>query len=165
MILGKTGYKWFKQLFEDMQKQPPEVFNKNGDLKKFAKFTGEQLYQSLFFNEVRISFFIKKEALAQVFSCKFNEIFKNTFFAEHLWATASGQVLTIIAKLTLSPFEEWRNPVISLISLNQIKRFMKHLGRHKIYVVNVANFELIKLANNIFQAIKVFRELVNFVQS
>ena len=30
--------------------------------------------------------FIKKETLAQVF---FREIFKNTFFTEHLWMTAS----------------------------------------------------------------------------
>ena len=33
--------------------------------------------------------FIKKEALAQVFPCEFCEISKSTFFAEHLWATAS----------------------------------------------------------------------------
>ena len=32
--------------------------------------------------------FIKKETLAQIFSCEFWEISKNTFFAEHLWATA-----------------------------------------------------------------------------
>ena len=30
----------------------------------------------------------KKETLAQVFSCEFCEISKNTFFTEHLWATA-----------------------------------------------------------------------------
>ena len=35
--------------------------------------------------------FIKKETLAQVFSCEFCEISKNTFFIEHLWATASGK--------------------------------------------------------------------------
>ena len=29
--------------------------------------------------------FIKNEALAQVFSCEFCEISKNTFFIEHLW--------------------------------------------------------------------------------
>ena len=34
-------------------------------------------------------FFIKKVTLAQVFSCEFCEISKNTFFTEHLWATAS----------------------------------------------------------------------------
>ena len=33
--------------------------------------------------------FIQREALAQVLSCKFCEIFKNTFFTEHLWTTAS----------------------------------------------------------------------------
>ena len=34
--------------------------------------------------------FIKKETRAQVFSSEFCEISKNTFFTEHLWATASG---------------------------------------------------------------------------
>ena len=33
--------------------------------------------------------FIKKETVAQVFSCEFYEISKNTIFTEHLWATAS----------------------------------------------------------------------------
>ena len=33
--------------------------------------------------------FIKKETLGQVFSCDFGEISKNTFFIEHLQATAS----------------------------------------------------------------------------
>ena len=37
--------------------------------------------------------FIKKEALVQVFSCEFCEISKNTFFTEHLWATASDHAL------------------------------------------------------------------------
>ena len=34
--------------------------------------------------------FVKKETLAQVFSCEFCEISKNTVFTEHLWATASA---------------------------------------------------------------------------
>ena len=33
--------------------------------------------------------FIKKETLAQVFSCEFWKISKNTFFKERLWATGS----------------------------------------------------------------------------
>ena len=33
--------------------------------------------------------FIKKDTLGQVFSCEFCEIWKNTFFTEHLWTTAS----------------------------------------------------------------------------
>ena len=32
--------------------------------------------------------FIKKETLAQVFSCKFCEITEDIFFTEHLWASA-----------------------------------------------------------------------------
>ena len=32
--------------------------------------------------------FIKKETLAQVFSCEFREMSKDNFFAEHLWTTA-----------------------------------------------------------------------------
>ena len=35
--------------------------------------------------------FIKKETLTEVFSCEFCEISENTFFAEHLWTTASEQ--------------------------------------------------------------------------
>ena len=29
--------------------------------------------------------FIKKETLAQIFSCELREISKNTFFIEHIW--------------------------------------------------------------------------------
>ena len=39
--------------------------------------------------------FIKKETLAQLFSCEFCEISKNTFFTGHLWATASGSLCLI----------------------------------------------------------------------
>ena len=63
---------------------------KKGVLKNFAKFTEKHLCQSLYFNKVAEACnFIKKETLAQVLSCEFCEIFKNTFFTEHLWATAS----------------------------------------------------------------------------
>ena len=37
--------------------------------------------------------FIKNETVAQVFSCEFYKIFKNTFFTEHLWATASEYLI------------------------------------------------------------------------
>ena len=49
-----------------IQKQPPEVFCKKGILRNFAKFTGKHMCQ-------------KKETLAQVFSCEFCKIYKNTF--------------------------------------------------------------------------------------
>ena len=55
----------------------------------------ENLYNSQENTLVRVSFliklqvsvcnFIKKKTLAQVFSCEFCEISKNTFFTKHLW--------------------------------------------------------------------------------
>ena len=66
---------------------------KKGVLRNFRNFTGKHLHQSLFFNKViglmQACNFIKKESLAQVFFCEFCDISENTFFTEHLWATAS----------------------------------------------------------------------------
>ena len=47
--------------------------------------------QSLFFNKVAglRSANLFKETLPQVFPFEFYEIFKNIFFTEHLWTTAS----------------------------------------------------------------------------
>ena len=61
-------------------------------LRNFAKFTGKHLCHSLFFNKAagqRPATLLEK-TLLQVFSCKFYEISKNTFFKEHLWATDSA---------------------------------------------------------------------------
>ena len=44
---------------------------------------------------VRVCNFIKKEALAQVFSCECCEVFKNTFFIEHLWWLLLSMLLSI----------------------------------------------------------------------
>ena len=66
-----------------VQKQLPEVFYKNVVLKNSAKFTGKHLCQSLFFNKgAGLKCF-------QTFPCEFYEIFKKSFFTEHLRATAS----------------------------------------------------------------------------
>ena len=63
-----------------MRSSRPLVFCKKGVLRNFTKFTGKHLCQSLFFNKVAglVCNFIKKETLAQVFSCEFCEISKNT---------------------------------------------------------------------------------------
>ena len=58
---------------------------KKGILRNSTKFTGKHLVSCL-----KACNFIKKETLAEVFSCEFCEISKNTFFTEHLWTTASG---------------------------------------------------------------------------
>ena len=45
--------------------------------------------------------FIKKETLAQVFSCEFCETSKNTFFTEHLWTTVSIRSKNILKMQSL----------------------------------------------------------------
>ena len=48
------------------------------------------MFRHLFFNyQVRACIFIKKEALAQVFSYKFWEILRTSLFTEHLWAATT----------------------------------------------------------------------------
>ena len=65
---------------------------RKGVLRNFAKLTGKHLCQNLFFNKVAglRPDFIKKETLAQVFSCNFVGISRNTFFTEHHRMAASG---------------------------------------------------------------------------
>ena len=70
MVLLKS-----ESLFPDSRSSQQRCSMKKGVLRNFAKFTGKHLCQSLY---------IKKETLAQVFSCEFCEISKNTFFTEHV---------------------------------------------------------------------------------
>ena len=64
---------------------------KKGVLKNFD--TGKLLCQSFFLNKV---VGVEKENLAQVFSCEFRKIFKNTLFTEQRWTTASAFLIGII---------------------------------------------------------------------
>ena len=64
-----------------VQKQPSKVFCKKRTSQKFHKIHRKKTSD-------RVCNMIKKEALAQVFSCEFCEISKNIFFTEHLLATA-----------------------------------------------------------------------------
>ena len=58
---------------------------------------------------------IKKETLAQVFSCEFCEISKNTFFTEHLWATASTASITFAQ--TYRNFHHGQNYTIIIMNI------------------------------------------------
>ena len=66
-----------------VQNQPPDVFYKKVVLKNFAKFTGKHPCQSLFFNKCAG---LKR---FQMNSYEFYEIFKKSFFTEHLRASTS----------------------------------------------------------------------------
>ena len=76
-------------------------------LKNFPKFTGKHLCQSLFLIKLQTEAcdFIKKETLAQVFSCKFFETFKSAFFTDHLRTTASEKPWFLLRNLlkTINP--------------------------------------------------------------
>ena len=76
------------------------MFYKKSVPRNFTKFTAKHLCQSPFFNKVA-GLFIKKETLAQVFSCEFCEISKSTFFTQHFWTTASVNILYIFKKTDL----------------------------------------------------------------
>ena len=66
----------------------PEVFCKKGVLKYFANFTEKHLCQRPFYNKVAC-WGLKKETVAQVFSCEFCEIFKKNFFYKTSLVAAS----------------------------------------------------------------------------
>ena len=88
--------KFIRILILKNQKQPPEEFCKKRCSSKFQKFHRKHLCLGLFLNKVATLAcnFINKETLAQVFSYEFCTIsIKNTFFTEHLWATASEEHL------------------------------------------------------------------------
>ena len=68
-VLSKCVYSFYVVIISLHRSSHPEVFCKKCFLRKCAKFTRKHLCQN----------FIKKEALAQVFSCEFCKTSKNTF--------------------------------------------------------------------------------------
>ena len=94
----------FQSVFVKKQqtnKQTNKTSNKKRTLQPSLGFWNKSQFSALF--NLLVSFqwcteaattsaynFIKKDTLAQVFSCEFCEVLKNTFSTEHLRATASG---------------------------------------------------------------------------
>ena len=108
-----------------LEKQHQRCFIEIGVLKNFTKFTRKRLCQSLFFNKVaglwslyliqafrpatflkrysRPAILFKKRLWHRCFPVNFVEIFKNTFFTEHLWTNFNDIVLVFLL-LTLNIF-------------------------------------------------------------
>ena len=105
----------------------PEVFRRKGVLKNFSKFAGKHLFQSLFLIKFHAEAcnFIKKETLAQVFSCDFCKIFKNIFYYKitpvvALFRKPPGTFFSICAYLNSGQLLFLFLP--RRISLNEIKK-------------------------------------------
>ena len=71
------------------QKQPPEEVCKKNVLLEISQNSRKTPVPEFFAEACN---FILKETLAQVFSCEFCDVSKNTFVTEHLWPTASAQI-------------------------------------------------------------------------
>ena len=74
LIMFYKLFNGYNTAFLFFRSSRPEVFCKKSALRNFAKFTGKRLCQSLFCRPQA-----EKETLAQVLSCEFCEISKNTF--------------------------------------------------------------------------------------
>ena len=88
----------------NFQKQP---FTYAFVLKIFSKLTGKHQCRSLAFNKVvglRPATVLKKETVAQVFSCKFCEIFMNNFFTDDLQNICRTFLQNIFYRTTTSKY-------------------------------------------------------------
>ena len=111
-------------------------------LRSFAKFTWKHLYRSLFINKILE---IKKETPTQIFSCEFNEIFKNTFFTEHFWMAASVHINHCISflnrfnKLWMQGNYEWINVSYTsvCVSLSKVIYFWQYHEPFKNWCHNI----------------------------
>ena len=76
---------------------------KKGVFKNLRKFTGKHLCWSLFLIKLRVfrpATLLNSDSNTQIFSCTICEIFKNTYFEEHLQTTASAVGFTKLFPLT-----------------------------------------------------------------
>ena len=72
---------------------------RKGDFRNFTKFTGKHLCHSLFFDKVAgrpACNFIKKRLWHRCFPMNFVEFLRTPFFTEHLWATTSNYIFSIM---------------------------------------------------------------------
>ena len=117
VINRKKQCKSINMFFRTCRSSCPEMFCKKGVLKHFAKFTGKHLCQNLFLivAALRHATFLKKETLAQVFSCEFCEILKNTLLTEYLrWL-----ILNMGLKLWGHPFSKLNLQMIAKAGSNE----------------------------------------------
>ena len=110
------------------QKQPRRCSVKKGLLRNFIKFTGKHLCQILFLKKIgpQACNFIKKETLAQVFSCEFCKVSKNIVFIEHLRATTFQLVTCIWRWYWVVVTISWNSYVLTALSRKNETKYVIH---------------------------------------
>ena len=92
--LSREYYTVLMNFKNALNRSSRQVICKKGALKNFTKFTGKHLCLGricFLTKRPEVCNFIQKENLAQVFSCEFYEIFKNTYFYRtHLVAVSES---------------------------------------------------------------------------
>ena len=132
-VLIKYG---MNELFINFRSILPEVFCKKSFLRNFAKFTGKQRCQSLFFNKVaglRTATLFKKRLWHRCFPVNFSKFLRTLFFIEHLWWLLL-KVLRILVNLKkhLTNFLENRKQRVVLmtnIHLGPVLKSESHLPK------------------------------------
>ena len=92
--------------------------------------------------------FIKNETLAQMFSCQFCDIFRNTFFTEHLQGVASA-LFWVEMKMSTRQFLEFRLCVEAPDILSSIY-FSSGTVRFWLVTANCDSFDLKYFCSDIF---------------
>ena len=115
-------------------------------LRNFAKFTGKHLCQSRFLNKVPVlrPATLLKKTMAQVFSCEFCEIFKNTF----LYRTPPDDCFWNLSRLInryekekiesgRSAYRKWKNCCFKFLRMTKeefCNKFnWKHITENKLF--------------------------------
>ena len=127
-LSGLSGLEQFDESFEKSKccsnrNSRPQVFCKKGVLRNLIKFTGKHLCQSLFFNKfagLRPATLLKKKTLAQVFSCEFYQISKNTLFYRTTLVAASVAMISLFLFHTNLPFALPELIIPTFLSVNDI---------------------------------------------
>ena len=122
-------YQWVPKLY---QKQPPEAFleiRQNSQENTCARASFLIKLQTWACN------FIDKETLANVFSCEFCEIFRNTCVTEHLWTTASALLLINLIR--------WINPTTSSLFISTESKLKKKRSRRLVWRSSISTKVLV----------------------
>ena len=114
LLLFHRTWTKFSQSIQLFRSSHPDVFCKKYVLRNFTKFTGK-------YRKPETCNFIKKETLAQVFSCEFCKISKNTFYYKTPLVAAS-ELLDLSIEILTFITRTGEHILLELMDLVNLKR-------------------------------------------